>query len=134
MPARSFLAKPGTSSMRPANSRWPSTTSSMSVSATMVELRGALSSSASSPKASPGPRVAILRPWRLTRAVPLEDHEELVARLALGDQGLAGRDLHVLGPAGDQLEVLAGAGREERNLLEVVDERITTGHGRESNG
>ena len=70
MPASSLRAKPGTSSMRPANSRWPSTTSSMSVSATTVALRGAFSSRASSPKASPGPRVAILRPWRVTRAVP----------------------------------------------------------------
>src|SRR4029077_6193084 len=62
---------------------------------------------------------------------PAEDHEELVARLALGDQGLSRRDSDVLGPAGDELEVLAGARREEGNLLEVVDERIATGHGPE---
>ena len=67
MPARSLRAKPGTSSISPANSRWPSTTSSMSVSATTVALRGAFSSNASSPNAAPGPISATLRPWRVTR-------------------------------------------------------------------
>ena len=86
MPASSLRAKPGTSSMRPANSRWPSTTSSMSVSATTVALRGAFSSSASSPNASPGPRVATLRPVAGHPGLPVEDHEELVAGLALGDE------------------------------------------------
>src|SRR5438105_9222600 len=62
-----------------------------------------------------------------------DDHEELVAGLALGDEDLAGRDVDVLGPFCHQLEVLAGAGREERDLLEVVDEDITARHGRESN-
>ena len=52
-----------------------------------------------------------------------------MAGLTLGDQGLAGRDPDVLRPAGHQLEVLAGAGREERDLLEVVDECIATSHG-----
>ena len=65
----------------------------------------------------------------MTLAVPLEDHEELVAGLALGHEGLAGRDLDVLGPLGDQLEVLAGAGREQRDLLEVVDEGVAARHG-----
>src|SRR5581483_7610155 len=69
-PARSLREKPGTSSMIPANSRWPSTTTSIGVSATTVALRGARSSRASSPKASPGPSVATLRPLRVTLAVP----------------------------------------------------------------
>ena len=94
-----------------------------------VALRGAFSSRASSPNASPGPIVAILRPWRHDLGRAVEDHEELVAGLALGDEGLAGRDPDVLRPLGDQLEVLAGAGREERDLLEVVDEGVTARHG-----
>ena len=72
-----------------------------------------------------------MRPWRVTLAVPVEDHEELVAGLALGHEHLSGRDAHVLGPPGDQLEVLAGAGREERDLLEVVDEGVAASHGPE---
>ena len=130
MPASILRAKPGTSSTMPANSRWPSTTSSMSVSATTVALRGAFSSRASSPNASPGPMVAILRPWRHHLGGAAQDHEELVAGLALGDEGLAGRDAHLLRPLGDQLEVLAGAGREQRDLLEVIDEDVMARHGR----
>src|SRR5262249_10273297 len=53
-------------------------------------------------------------------------HEELGAGAALGDQHLAGVDLHVLGPPGDQLQVLLGQGREEGNLSQMVDERIAT--------
>ena len=59
----------------------------------------------------------------------LEDHEELVAGLALGHERLPGRDADLLGPLGDQLEVLAGAGREQRDLLEVIDEDVAPSHG-----
>ena len=129
MPARSLRAKPGTSSISPANSRWPSTTSSMSVSATTVALRGAFSSSASSPNESPGPSVAILRALAGHPRRAVEDHEELVAGFTLGHEGLPRGDPYVLRPPGHQLEVLAGAGREERDLLEVVDECVSPRHG-----
>ena len=101
----------------------------MSVSATTVALRGAFSRSASSPNESPGPELAILRPAAEDLGGAAQDHEELVARLALGHERLAGRHADVLGPLGDELEVLAGAGREERDLLEVVDEDVMAGHG-----
>ena len=40
-----------------------------------------------------------------------------------------GVDLHVLGPAGDEGELLAGEGGEERHLGEVSEEGITARHG-----
>ena len=129
MPTRSLRAKPGTSSMSPANSRWPRTTSSMSVSATTVALRGAFSRRASSPKESPGPSGRDLATLPGHLRGPVEDHEELVAGLTLGDEGLPRGDPYVLRPPGHQLEVLAGAGREERNLLEMVDECVSARHG-----
>ena len=48
-------------------------------------------------------------------------HEELMERLA-------GRHVYLLRPFGDQLEVLAGAGREQRNLLEMLDEDVFARH------
>ena len=72
--------------------------------------------------------VAILRPWRMHLGGAAQDHEELVAGLALGDERLAGRDAHLLRPLRDQLEVLAGAGREQRDLLEVIDEDVLARH------
>ena len=94
-----------------------------------VALRGAFSSSASSPNAAPGPMRRDLAALAGDPGGAVEDHEELVAGLALGDEGLAGRDPHVLRPPGDQLEVLAGAGREQRDLLEVIDEGVSPRHG-----
>ena len=70
-----------------------------------------------------------MRPWRSDPGGAAQDHEELVAGLALGHEGLAGRHAHLLRPLRDQLEVLAGAGREERDLLEVIDEDVMAGHG-----
>ena len=105
-----------------------------SESAVTVALRGALSRSASSPKTSPGPRVATLRPWRLDLGLALDDHEELAAGRALAHEDLAGRDRPSRPrPAGHQLRAPSGAGREERHLGEVVDEGIAACHGRESN-
>ena len=132
MPARSLREKPGTSSMMPANSRWPSTTSSTSLSATTVALRGALSSRASSPKAWPGPEGGDPAALAGDLGGALQEHEELVPGLALGHEDLAGRDPDVFRPAGDQLEVFSRAGAEKGHLLEVVDEGVTTGHGAET--
>ena len=61
----------------------------------------------------------------------LDDHEELLARLPFGNERFAGRHLHVLRPPGHQLEVLPGAGREQRDLLQVIDEGISARHGPE---
>ena len=58
-----------------------------------------------------------------------EDDEELVTGLALGHERLVRADVDLLGPLGDQLEVLAGAGREQRDLLEVIDEDVVPSHG-----
>jgi len=58
----------------------------------------------------------------------IEDDEELVAGLTLRDQGLPGWHPDVLRPLRDQLEVLAGAGREERHLLQVLDECVSSRH------
>ena len=44
---------------------------------------------------------------------------------------LSRRHLHVLGPPGHQLQVFSGTGREERDLLEVIDESVTASHGPE---
>ena len=52
-----------------------------------------------------------------------------MAGLALGHEGLSGRDPDVLRPFGHELEVLAGARGEESDLLEVVDEDVMTSHG-----
>ena len=94
-----------------------------------VALRGALSSSASSPNAAPGPSVATLRPRRLTLAVPDEDHEELRAGRTLAHEDPPGVDLHVLGPAGDEGELLAGEGGEEGYLREVPEKGVVARHG-----
>ena len=95
-PASSFFEKPGTSS-RPANARWPSTTSSMSVSAITLALRGARSSRARSPKKSPGPRSATLRPWRSTRARPSRITKNSAPAAPSVTSTLPGGDGHVLG-------------------------------------
>ena len=130
MPASSLRAKPGTSSRRPANSRWPSTTSSMSVSATTVALRGRLVEQrelAEGVARAEGRDLAARAgsPWpcrsRITKnSWPVSP--SVTSALPAGDPD-------VLGPPGDQLELLAGAGREQRDLLEVVDEGVAAGHG-----
>ena len=101
----------------------------MSVSATTVALRGAFSSRASSPNDVAGAEGRDLAAVAGDLGGAVEDHEELVAGLALGHERLAGGDPHLLRPLGDQLEVLAGAGREQRDLLEVIDEDVMARHG-----
>ena len=61
----------------------------------------------------------------------VDDHEELVAVLALVHDRSARRDVPVLGPAGDPLEIFAGTAREQRDVLEVIDEHVSSRHGRE---
>ena len=129
MPASSLRAKPGTSSMMPGelalaehDELHVGLGDDGRVAGRLVEQRQLAERVA---RAEGGDLAALA--GDLGRAV--EDHEELVAGLALGDEHLARRDPDVLGPPGDQLEVLAGAGREERDLLEVVDEGITARHG-----
>ena len=61
----------GLSSRSDENSWRFSASTTMSVSAVTVAVRGTPASTASSPKKSPGPRVATLRPLRRTVVVPL---------------------------------------------------------------
>ena len=111
MPASSLRAKPGTSSIRPANSRWPSTTSSIGGLGGDGRVAGRLVEERQLAEAAPGPSVATLLAVPADLAVPLDDHEELAAGRALADEDLARLDLHVLGPAGDERQLLLGAGR-----------------------
>src|SRR5262249_30385875 len=58
-----------------------------------------------------------------------EDDKELVTRLTLRHERLVGADADRRGPLGDRREVLAGAGGEQRDLLEVIDEDVVASHG-----
>ena len=65
----------------------------------------------------------------VTRAVPsrITKNSWPVSPSVTSD--LARRRPHVLGPPGHQLQLLPGAGREQRDLLEVVDERVAAAMG-----
>ena len=102
----------------------------MSVSAITVALRGARSRSARSPKKPPGSELGDLLAVAVDPGVAVEDHEEVGAGRALGDDRLSGGDVHLLGLLGDELEVLLGERREERDRGEMFDEGVGTGHGR----
>ena len=64
--------------------------------------------------------------------VALDDHEELGPGRALAHEDLAGVDADVLGPPGHEAQILLGAGREQRDLGQVVNERIALRHAGES--
>ena len=80
MAASILRAMLGTDCSRLLNWRWESTSRSISVSETTVADRGLRSSSASSPKWLPGPRVATFFPLVGHRGLPAHDQEELHAR------------------------------------------------------
>src|SRR4029078_10150675 len=100
---------------------------SIDVLAVTVALRGALSSSARSPKNAPGPRVATTFPCRVTSASPAtmaenaapvappprrpaEYGEDLAPRRALPDHDVPGIDVDVLGQLRQLLQLLLRAG------------------------
>ena len=60
---------------------------------------------------------------------PFRQRELPRSRGGVGHERLARAHLDLLGPLGDELEVLAGAGREQRDLLEVIDEDVVASHG-----
>ena len=133
MPASSLRAKPGDLvDQRRELALARARRAPSAVSAVTVALRGALSSRASSPKASPGPRVATLRPRRLTLAVPSRITKNSSPGRALAHERPCPARPGRPRPAGRPVELLPGEGGEERHLGEVVEEGVVARHGRES--
>ena len=113
---------PGAPRAAPRNWRWPITSRSRSVVAVTVAVRGPPSSRASSPKWSPARNVAMT--WFLARHAGLagEDHEALVADLALDDDLAAGLHRQLVGGPGHLGQLSLRERGEQRHggqLLEV---------------
>ena len=96
-PASSFLEKPGMLEQARRSRVGRAWRAPCRSRRSRVALRGARSSSARSPKKPPGPSSATFSAVALDPGLAVEDHEELGAGGALGDDHGAGRDVHRLG-------------------------------------
>ena len=106
IPASSLRAKPGTSSIRPPNSRWPSTTSSIGGLRGDRGVAGRLVEQGELAEGVAGAEGRDLAAVAADRRGAVDDHEELAAGGALADEDPAGIDLDVLGPPGDERQLL----------------------------
>ena len=78
---------------------------------------------------APGPEGGDLASVALHRRRAVDDDERLAALLTLVDQGRAGLHGDLVRRLRDLLEILRGAGREERDARQVIEIRLPDSHG-----
>ena len=127
--ASSLWASAGTWSMTPAKLRWSMTKTVMSVWAVTVAVTGPPVEQRELADHRPRTERRDLASVALHRRSAIDDDECLTALLALVDQRGAGLHGDLVRRLCDLLEVLGGAGCEQRDARQVVEIRLPDCHG-----
>ena len=118
----------GESSIRRRNERSVITSARTGVVAVTVAVRGESETRAISPKKSPAPSLLMLCAALGHVGLALQQHEELAAARALLRHLLALAEVDLVRDVRDLLELVLGAAREERDLLDQLDLLVAVQH------
>ena len=118
-------------SSRPSNARWPTLASSIGVGDHARVARRPVEEGEVAEEAAGAERRRPLCPWRSTRARPSTITKNSAPAAPSGTTTLPAATVDVLGRLRHQLQLLLGAGGEERDGREGLDEGVAPGHAQE---